>query len=114
MDILAAYVAADGSVQDTAALVGIRPNTVKRHLADLRAGSGLTTEQLIYAGRAGGWRLVPSLSPSERGQVDPLVQWEGSRLRHGDDHVAALVSVVDVPVRLDDVVQGIGAVDHRA
>ena len=33
-------------------------------------------------------------------------------LRHGDDHVAALVPVVDVPVRVDDVVQGVGAVDH--
>ena len=33
-------------------------------------------------------------------------------LRHGDYYVAALVSVVDVPVRVDDVVQGIGAVDH--
>ena len=63
MDVLAAYVAAGGSVQDTAELVGIRPSTVKRHLADLRARSGLTTEQLIYAGRAGGWLLVPSLEP---------------------------------------------------
>jgi hypothetical protein len=34
--------------------VGIRPSTVKRHLADLRARSGLTTEQLIYSGRALG------------------------------------------------------------
>ena len=33
-------------------------------------------------------------------------------LRHGDYYVAAVVSVVDVPVRVDDVVQGIGAVDH--
>jgi len=33
----------------------------KRHLADLRARSGLTTEQLIYAGRAEGWLVVPSL-----------------------------------------------------
>ena len=32
-------------------------------LADLRARSGLTTEQLIYAGRAGGWLVVPSLEP---------------------------------------------------
>ena len=56
MDVLAAYVAAGGSVQDAAELVGIRPSTVKRHLADLRARSGLTTEQLIYAGRLpGGW-----------------------------------------------------------
>ena len=29
----------------------------------------------------------------------------GRVLRHGDDHVAPLVSVVDVPVRVDDVVQ---------
>lgn len=63
MDILAAYVAAGGSVQDAAALVGIQPSTAKRHLADLRARSGLTTEQLIYAGRAAGWLVVPSLEP---------------------------------------------------
>ena len=63
MDVLAAYVAAGGSVHDTAELVGTRPSTVKRHLADLRARSGLTTEQLIYAGRAGGWLVVPSLEP---------------------------------------------------
>lgn len=60
-DVLAAYVAAGGSVSDAARLIGIRPSTVKRHLADLRARSDLTTEQLIYPGRAGGWLLVPSL-----------------------------------------------------
>ena len=63
MDVLAAFVAA-GSVQDAAELVGIRPSTVKRHLADLRARSGLTTEQLIYSGRASGRLIVPSLEPS--------------------------------------------------
>ena len=63
MDVLAAFVAARGSVPDAAELVGIRPSTVKRHLADLRARSGLTTEQLIYAGRASGWLVVPSLEP---------------------------------------------------
>ena len=61
VDVLAAFVAAGGSVSDAAARVGIRPSTVKRHLADLRARSGLTTEQLIYAGRAEGWLVVPSL-----------------------------------------------------
>jgi predicted ArsR family transcriptional regulator len=61
VDCLAAYVAAGGSVQDAAELVGIRPSTVKRHLADLRARSGLTTEQLIYRGRADGWLVVPML-----------------------------------------------------
>ncbi|MBA3435132.1 MAG: hypothetical protein H0U11_01435, partial [Chloroflexi bacterium] len=43
VDVLAAYVAAGGSVIDAAELVGIRPSTAKRHLADLRAKSGLTT-----------------------------------------------------------------------
>jgi predicted ArsR family transcriptional regulator len=63
MDVLAAYVAAGGSVHDAAELVGIRPSTAKRHLADLRARSGLTTEQLIYAGRASGRLVVQSLEP---------------------------------------------------
>ena len=64
VDVLAAFVAAGGSVADAAARVGIRPSTAKRHLADLRARTGLTTEQLIYAGRAAGWLVVPSLEPS--------------------------------------------------
>jgi len=63
MDVLAAYVAAGGSVPDAAMLVGIQPSTAKRHLADLRARSGLTTVELIYAGRAAGWLIVPSLEP---------------------------------------------------
>jgi DNA-binding NarL/FixJ family response regulator len=63
MDVLAAYVAAGGSVKDAAELVGIRPSTVKRHLADLRLRSGLTTSELIYVGRAAGWLLVESLEP---------------------------------------------------
>jgi len=49
LDVLAAFVAA-GSVSGAARLLDIRPSTVKRHLADLRARSGLTTQQLIYAG----------------------------------------------------------------
>jgi len=63
VDVLAAYVAAGGSVTDAAELVGVRPSTAKRHLADLRARSGLTTEQLIYRGRAEGWLVVPGLEP---------------------------------------------------
>jgi predicted ArsR family transcriptional regulator len=63
-NVLAAFVEAGGSVTGAAKLVGIQPSTVKRHLADLRARSSLTTEQLIYAGRAGGWLVVPSLEPS--------------------------------------------------
>jgi hypothetical protein len=54
VEVLAAFVAAGGSVADAAARVGVRPSTAKRHLADLRARSGLTTEQLIYRGRAEG------------------------------------------------------------
>ncbi len=64
MDVLAADVVSGGSVQDTAEIVGIRPSTVKRHLADLRARSGLTTEQLIYSGRAAGWLHLPGLEPN--------------------------------------------------
>lgn len=63
IEALAAFVAAGGSIHDAAERVGIRPSTVKRHLADLRARSGLTTEQLIYSGRAAGWLVVPSLEP---------------------------------------------------
>ena len=44
-------------------LVGIRRSTVKGHLAVLRARSGLTAEQLIYAERASGRLVVPSLDP---------------------------------------------------
>ncbi len=67
MDVLAAFVAAGGSIPNAAELVGIRPSTAKRHLADLRARSGLTTEQLIYVGRAHGWLVVPGLEPGDRG-----------------------------------------------
>ena len=63
VDVLAAFVGAGGSVADAAALVGVRPSAAKPHLADLRARSGLTTEQLIYAGRASGRLVVPSLEP---------------------------------------------------
>jgi hypothetical protein len=66
VDVLAAFVAAGGSVADAAALVGIRPSTVKRHCEPddpVQAGPDLTTEQLIYSGRAEGWLFVPSLEP---------------------------------------------------
>lgn len=69
---LAAFVAAGGSVAAAAELVGVQPSTVKRHLADLRARSGLTTEQLIYAGRAGGWLLVPTLEPTPEDAIAAL------------------------------------------
>jgi predicted ArsR family transcriptional regulator len=63
VDVLAPYVAAGGSVSDAATLLGIQPSTAKRHLADLRARSGLTTEQLINAGRAAGWLVIPNPEP---------------------------------------------------
>ena len=64
MDVLAAFVAAGGSVSDAASRVGIRPSTAKRHLADLRARSGLSTEQLIYIGAVAGWLVVPDVAPA--------------------------------------------------
>lgn len=64
VDVLAAFVAG-GSVAVAAASLGVRPSTAKRHLADLRARSGLTTEQLIYAGRASGWLVVAGLEPQD-------------------------------------------------
>ncbi len=63
MDVLAAFVAAGGSVQGAAERAGIGPSRVGRHLADLRQRSGPTTERLIYRGRAAGWLFVPSLEP---------------------------------------------------
>ena len=72
MDVLAAYVAGGGSVQDAAGLVGIRPSTVKRHLADLRARSGLTTKAravpapaaaLVHALALRFWFPRPSRNP---------------------------------------------------
>ena len=63
LDVLAAYVEAGGSVSSAAARAGVRPSTAKRHLADLRARTGLTTEQLIYVGRAAGWLVIDALEP---------------------------------------------------
>jgi hypothetical protein len=74
MDVLAGDVAAGGPVQDAPELVGIRPSTVKRHFADLRARSGLATAQLIHAGRAAESLMVPSLEHRLRG-ADPLRHW---------------------------------------
>ncbi len=66
VDVLAAFVAAGRSVA-AAARVGVRPSTAKRHLADLRARSGFTTEQLIHRGRAEGWLVVDGLEPNPQG-----------------------------------------------
>jgi hypothetical protein len=70
---MAADVATGGSVSATATSLGIAPSTVKRHLADLRLRTSMTTEQLIYAGRAQGWLVVPSLEPPvARDPNDPV------------------------------------------
>ena len=74
-DALAAYVSAGGSVPRAATLVGIRPSTVKRHLADLRMRFDLTTEQLIYRGRAEGWLVVPELESVDRHVAWPRRDW---------------------------------------
>ncbi len=76
MNVLAAYVAAGGSIPDAAALVGIRPSTAKRHLADLRLRSGLSTVQLIYAGAVAPvsdelWRRVEDVRRAKRRAAAP-------------------------------------------
>ena len=48
---------------------GVGGVIAKRHLADLRARSGLSTEQLIYRGRAEGWLVVPSLDLETTGSA---------------------------------------------
>src|SRR4051794_38926390 len=63
LEVLAAYVEAGGSVSSAAARAGVLPSMAKRHLAHLRARTGLTTEQLIYVGRAAGWLVVDGLEP---------------------------------------------------
>ena len=63
VDVLSAFVAAHGSVPDAAERVALRPSTARRHLADLRARSGPTTERLICAGTTSGRLVVPSPEP---------------------------------------------------
>jgi predicted ArsR family transcriptional regulator len=57
IDVLAAFVAAGGSVPDAAGLLGIRPSTAKRHLADLRGKDGPYDRRADLRG-AGRW-LAP-------------------------------------------------------
>ena len=52
-----------GSMARTAACLGISRSTAKRHLAQLRARFGLSTEQLVYVGRATGRKLQISGTP---------------------------------------------------
>jgi len=68
VDVLAAFVAG-GSVSDAAARMGIKPSTAKRHVAGLRARSGLTTEQPICSGRGG--LVVPGLKPADAFRLRP-------------------------------------------
>jgi len=77
MKALAAYVAAGGSVPDAAELVGIQPSTLKRHCADLRARSGLTTEQLISPVELGVASSSRAWSPTgSRGSImETLSAW---------------------------------------
>jgi len=83
IDVLGAFVAAGGSVTAAAEIAGIRPSTVKRHLADLRVRTGFTTEQLIYVGRAAGWLVVPSLEsgivPARRFSAPPRRTFQDRR-----------------------------------
>ena len=54
LDVLAAFVAAGGSVPDAAKLVGIRPSTAKRHLADLREALPISCRQREALNPLGG------------------------------------------------------------
>ena len=81
VDALAAFVANAGSVAEAAAMLGISPSTLKRHLANLRMRLGLSTEQLIYAGRAAGWLVVPSLETTLTVSDTYDRPSQGSRLR---------------------------------
>jgi DNA-binding CsgD family transcriptional regulator len=76
-ETLATYVATGGSISRTAVSLGISRSTAKRHLADLRARFGLSTEQLIYVGLAGGWLSVPEL----KSPTDPYAGSVGFGLR---------------------------------
>lgn len=92
MKALAAYVASGGSESEAARRVGSRPSTVKRHRADLRARSGLTTEQLICAGRAAGWLVVPNLEPRRKlnGPVADITCVDSQRILSGGSAGVAL------------------------
>lgn len=50
--------AAGRTAPNAVELVGIRPSTAQRRLADLRARSGLTPELLMYVGRAADRQLI--------------------------------------------------------
>ncbi len=91
VDVLTAFVAAGGSVPEAAASVGVRPSTAKRNLADLRARSGLTTEQLIYRGRAEGSLEVRVRSPFAWGPSDGDQARRRRRSRFGDERIAWMV-----------------------
>lgn len=69
-ETLATYLATGGSMARTAATLGISRSTAKRHLADLRARFGLSTEQLVYVGRAARWLEVPALEPDVGSSTD--------------------------------------------
>jgi CubicO group peptidase (beta-lactamase class C family)/DNA-binding CsgD family transcriptional regulator len=109
-EALAAFVEGGGSISRAAASLGIRPSTVKRHLADLRAKFGLTTVELIYSGRATGWLVVPSLEAvyedlddlryalpelMRRLAAHPLFHQPGEGWRYGLSHIV-LGRVIEV------------------
>ena len=67
MDVFAAFVAAGGSVQGAAALVGIRPSTVKRHLADLRSSYRAWSLEQTTGRLACRWDAGRDLAPEVKG-----------------------------------------------
>ncbi len=71
VDVLAAFVAAGGSVPDAAARVGIRPSTAKRHLADLRARSVSPRSNSSIADAPRGGLSCRALSPPDSRDLLP-------------------------------------------
>ena len=63
MDVLAAYVASGGSVPDAVRADGHSAEHGEAPPRRPACGVGLTTAQLIYAGRAAEWLPIPSLEP---------------------------------------------------
>ncbi len=93
-EVLAAFVAAGGSVAATGERLLIRQSTVKRYLEDLRARSGLATLQIVYAGRCAGWLRVPELEPEGLHAGSPMTsgcaggRGRSIRRTHGDNSPA--------------------------
>ena len=112
---MAALVAQGCANREIGERLFLSPRTVETHVQHLMDKLGVGSRAEIAAWHArevagthvGVGRLRGSRRLTRLFRRGPF-----AALRHGDEHVAALVSVVDVPVCLDDVVQRIPSVNH--